>query len=102
MKDFRLQHLQCCRCVLLQFTESSEGSDLSLVEHSNAIDEIKEGTAERVGDDEHGATDGEILQDGMNHIFAVRIDGGSCFVEDQNRGVSDNRASECDSLSLAT
>lgn len=46
MNNFRLQHVQCGRRVLLQFTESSDSSDLSLIKYCNTIDEIKEGAAE--------------------------------------------------------
>lgn len=100
--QFRLQHVQRGRCISLQFAECTCGSDLPLFQYDDSVYEVQKRTAERMGNDEDGASYGEIFENSVDDIFTLGVNGGGGFVENQNTGISDDGSSEGDALSLAT
>ena len=54
---------------------------------------------ETVGDYKSGAAVHEAVEGFLNEGFTLAVEGGSCFVENENRGVFENGA--CDRYALA-
>ena len=67
------------------------------VEHEDAV-----GNRGRqpMRDGDHGASPGEFLQRPADGRFGLRIQRGRRFVQDQNRRLADERASDCDALTF--
>ena len=81
---------------------ATERDGSPVIHDQHMRDEFDESRRHRVRDDQRRATDGELAQRLVDELFAVSIHGRRGFVEDQDRRVTQQGASECDSLTLAS
>ena len=73
--------------------------DLALL-HDQDLIAIDQG-GEAVGDDDHGPPAGDAQQVGIDHRFALRIEGAGGLVEDQDARIVDERPRNGEALALA-
>ena len=74
----------------------------ALVHDNNSCYEIQKRAIQDVTDDEDCTILRKALQDRVNHFFALRIHSRRGFIQNQNWWVSQDRSSECNTLTLAT
>ena len=70
----------------------------ALIEHEDAVREIQRGHS--VGDQHRGAAANELLHCMMNQSFTFGINLACGFVQDEDRGIAQNRAGQSNSLPL--
>ena len=88
------------RARLQQLFVRPRREELALFEDHDPRDEFQNLRLHRVSDQEHCSPFDEVTQTLMDHGFALRVHGGSRLVQNQNRRINQQRASQSDSLTL--
>src|SRR5690606_18993193 len=88
------------RAAAQQFIVRSLVDNASLVHDEDPVDERQRGGAVR--DDQRGAPHQELFERSVEKLFAFLVDLAGSFVEDEDRRVAEDSASQRDPLSLPT
>ena len=93
------QHVAVAAGLVQQRVVIADLDDAALLNHDNFIG-VSDGT-ESVSDHEGGASAEEFGEALLDQAFAVAVEVGGGFVEDQDFGVGEDRAGDGDALTLA-
>lgn len=83
----------------IEFLMVATGDDVPGIEDEDTVSVLN--GAETVGDGEDGATFGERFKGRLYLMLAFRIEGGGGFIKDNDGGIFEKGAGDCDALTLS-